>query len=78
MRPTLINQSITISLNTAHILTPNKPPVLMQQLTMDFILNQNAWDEIMTKLTKMAKENRLIMQAVCKTYNPVAGMLRKA
>ena len=41
-------------------------------------MNQNAWNEIMTKLNKMAKENMLIKQAVHKTYNTVAGMLGKA
>ena len=32
----------------------------------------------MTKLNEIAKENRLIMQAVHKTYNIVADMLEKA
>ena len=45
---------------SSHIFTPNKPPMLTQQLIVDYILNQNAWNEIMTKLNKMAKENRLI------------------
>ena len=52
--------------------------MLTQQLTADYILNPNAWDEITTKLNEMAKENRLIKQAVCKTYNTVTGMLGKA
>ena len=38
----------------------------MQQLTSDHILSQNAWNEIATKLNEMAKENRLIKQAVQK------------
>ena len=63
---------------SSHIFTPNKPPVLMQQLTVDYVLNQNAWDEIITKLKEMAKENRLNKQAVHKTYNTAAGMLGKA
>ena len=50
----------------------------MQQLTVDYVLNQNAWDEIATKLNEMAKENRLIEQAVHKTYNTAASMLGKA
>ena len=45
---------------------------------MDYVLSQNAWDEIATKLNEMAKENRLIKQAVCKPYNTAAGMLEKA
>ena len=32
----------------------------------------------MTKLNKMAEENRLIKKVVCKTYNTVVGMLGKA
>ena len=32
----------------------------------------------MTKLNKIAKENRLIKQAVHKTYNTAAGILEKA
>ena len=47
--------------------TPNRPPVLRQQLTADYLMSQHAWDEITTKLNEMAKENRLIKQAVCKT-----------
>ena len=35
------------------------------------------WDEIMTKLNEMAKENRLIKQAVHKTYNTATGVLWK-
>ena len=50
----------------------------MQQLTADYIWNQNALDEITTKLNEMAEENRLIKQAVHKTYNTAAGMLGKA
>ena len=74
---------LPISLNTplnisSHIFTANKPPVLMQQLTVDYILNQNALDDIITKLNKMAEEDRLIKQAVHKTYNTVAGMSGKA
>ena len=60
----------SLSLNTqsnisSHIFTPNKPPVLTQQLTADYIMSQHAWDKITTKLNEMAKENRLIRQAVC-------------
>ena len=50
----------------------------MQQITADYTLSQNAWDEITTKLNEMAKENRLIKQAVCKTYNAMTGMLERA
>ena len=50
----------------------------MQQLTADNVLNQNAWDKIATKLNEMAKENRLIKQAVHKSCNTVAGILGKA
>ena len=50
----------------------------MQQLTVDYVLNPNAWDEIATKLNEMAEENRLIKQAVHKTYNTMTGMLGKA
>ena len=63
---------------SCHKFTPNRTPVLTQQLTADDTLNQNAWDEIMTKLNEMAEENRLIKQAVHKTYNTAAGMLGKA
>ena len=49
-----------------------------QQLTVDYILNHNSWDEIKTKLNEMAEENRLIKHEVHKTYNTVAGMLGKA
>ena len=73
-----------LSLNTppnisSHIFTPNIPPVLTQQLTADYAMTQHAQDETVTKLNKMAKENRLIKQAVCKTYNTAAtGVLWKA
>ena len=40
-------------------------------------MSQHARDEINTKLNEMAKENRLIKQAVCKTYNTATGMLGK-
>ena len=50
----------------------------MQQLTADYVLNQNAWDEITTKVNEMAEENRLIKQAVFRTYNTAACMLGKA
>ena len=50
----------------------------MQQLTADYIMSQHVWDEITTKLNEMAKENRLIKQAVCKTYSTTTGMLKKA
>ena len=39
----------------------------MPQLTVDYVMSQHALDEIMTKLNEMAKEIRLIKQAVCKT-----------
>ena len=53
-----------LSLNTppnisSHIFTPNKPPVLTQQLTADYVMSQYAWDEITTKLNEMAEKNRL-------------------
>ena len=51
------------------LFTPNRPPVLTEQLTEDNVMNQHAWDDITTKLNEMAEENRLIKQAVCKTYN---------
>ena len=49
----------------------------MQQLTADYILSQNAWDDIATKLYQIAEENRLIKQAVHKIYNTSTGMLGK-
>ena len=50
----------------------------MQQLTADYALGQNVMDEIATKLNEMAKESRLIKQAVCKWYNTATGILGKA
>ena len=50
----------------------------MQQLTADYIMSQHAWDEIMAKLNEMVKENMLIKQAICKTYNTAMGVLGKA
>ena len=41
-------------------------------------MSQHAWDEITTKLNEMAKENRLIKQAVCNTYNTATGVLGKS
>ena len=41
-------------------------------------MSQHAWDEITIKLNDMAKENRLIKQAVCKTYNTTTGVLGKS
>ena len=49
----------------------------MQQLTTDYVMRQHAWDVITTKMNEMAKENRLIKQAVCKTYNTTIGVLGK-
>ena len=40
----------------------------MQQLTADYVMSWHAWDEIMTNLNEMAKENRLIKQAVLQVY----------
>ena len=51
--------------------------MLTQQLTADYVLNQNAWDGIASKLNEMAKENRVIKQTVHKTYNTAMGMLGK-
>ena len=44
---------LPLSLNTppnisSHIFTPNKPPVLMQQLIVDYVLNKTAQDEVAT------------------------------
>ena len=50
----------------------------MQQLTVDYIMSQQAWDEITTKLNEMAKVNRLIKQAIHKTCNTATGVLGKA
>ena len=61
----------------SHIFTPNRPPVLTQLLTADYVMSQHAWDEITTKLNEMAKENRPFEQAVCKTYNTATGELEK-
>ena len=79
MRPTINNSSLSLSLNippdiSSNIFTPNKLPVLTQQLTTDYVLSQNAWDEITTKLNEMAKENQLIKQVVCKRYNTATGV----
>ena len=71
----LVQTPLNIS---SHIFTPNRPPVVTQQLTADYVISQHAWDEITTKLNEMAKENRLIKQAVCKTYNTATDVLGKA
>ena len=63
---------------SSHIFTPNRPPVLTQQLTADYVMSQHAWDEIMTMLNEMAEEDRLIKQTFHKTYNSAAGVLGKA
>ena len=52
---------LLLTLNThpnisSHVFTPNKPPVLIQKLTADYVLSQNAWDEITTKLNEMARD----------------------
>ena len=41
-------------------------------------MSQYAWDEIITKLNKKAKENRLIKQALHKTYNTATHVLGKS
>ena len=41
-------------------------------------MSQYAWDEITTKLNEIAEENRLIKQAVCKTYNTATDVLGKS
>ena len=51
--------------------------MLTQQLTVDYVLNQNALNEIVPKLNEMARKNELIKQAAHKTHNTVAGMLGK-
>ena len=61
-----------------YIHSTNRPPVLMQQLTADYIMRQCAWDEIITQLNEMAKESRLIKPVVCNTYNTATGVLGKA
>ena len=63
--PPLLSPSTPPNISS-HIFTPNRPLVLTQQLTVDSVMTQHAWDEITTKLNGMAKENRLIKQAVCK------------
>ena len=62
---------------SSQIFTPNRAPVLTQQLTADYVMSQHAWDEITTELNEMAKDNRLIKQAVCKTNNTAKGVLGK-
>ena len=52
--------------------------MLSQQLTADYVMSQHAWDEITTKLNEIAKENRLITQAVHKTYNTTTDVYRKS
>ena len=41
-------------------------------------MSQHAWDETAIKLYEMDKENMLIKQAVCKTYNIATCVLGKA
>ena len=41
-------------------------------------MSQHARDEITTKLNEMAKENKLIKQAVFKIYNAAKGVLGKS
>ena len=52
--------------------------MLTQQLTADYVMSQHVLDEITTKLNEMAEENRLIKQAVCKTYSTATGVIGKA
>ena len=52
--------------------------MLTQQLMADYIMSQCARDEITPNLNEMAKENRLIKQAVHKTYNTTTGVLGKS
>ena len=52
--------------------------MLAQQLTANYVMSQHAWDDITTKLNKMAKENGLIKQAVCKTYNTTTAVHGKS
>ena len=50
----------------------------MQQLTADYVMSQQAWDEITNKLNEMAEEYRLMKEAAHKTYNTATGVLGKA
>ena len=52
---------------------PNSSPRLIQQLTTDYSLSPHVWNEIVDKMNKMAKENRLIKQAVLGTYEKMKG-----
>ena len=52
--------------------------MLKHQLTADSVMSQQAWDEITTNWNEMAEENRLIKQAVCKTYNTATDVLGKS
>ena len=47
--------------------------MLTQQLTADYVMIQHAWAEITRQLNEMAKENRLIKQAIHKTCNTATG-----
>ena len=58
--------STTPSNISSQIFTPNRPPVLIQQLTADYVMSQHALDKIITKLNEMAEENRLIKQQFTK------------
>ena len=63
---------------SSQIFTSNRPPVLTQQLTADYVMSQHTWDEITTNVNEMAKENRFIKQAVNKTHNTATGVLGKS
>ena len=52
--------------------------VLMQQLTVDYVMSQHASDEITTRLNEIAEENGLIKQKVHKIYNTATDVLGKA
>ena len=47
---------------------PTWPPMLTQQITADFQLSQEAWNQLSSQMNEMAEINKLLKKAVKSTY----------
>ena len=49
-------------------ISPTRPTILTQHITVTFQLCQEAWDPLSNQMNEIAKTNRLIKEAVTKIY----------
>ena len=55
-------------------ISPARPPILTQQITTDFQLSQEAWNELSSQMDEMAKTKKLLKKAVKSTYKKLTSV----